>query len=191
MSDELKAPEISIDALNTMNECVSLFRNNPVRARSWEGVEATINACAHHIPLMRMAVMGCEFGDSVRDSIARKFYNETVGFILGEKRTVNVIGWEGLINDLTGFNDEARWATNMPGSVGSIGSRQLGRYRSWALSPLTSEEMKSHYIRGEMLSYAHRDILKMWMLRPNGLDDMLFSLVMMAKIFHSSDKFVP
>ena len=185
-------PELSSDCLNLMNECVSLFRQNPMQARSWESVHNTINACAPIIHLMRAPVIGHPL-NGITDSagLVKRFYNETVGFIMGEERTINLVVWEGLINDVTNYNDSATWPDRV-GSSGSIGARLDFYAKPPSTNKVVSSSFKHDGIRNDLLSYAHRDILHKWIHRKNGIDDMLFSLVLMAKIYsvyeHSSLK---
>lgn len=190
--DLMNKPELSIDCLNSMNECVSLFRQNPLQSRSWEAIDKTINACAPIVCLMRAPVIGHPL-DGMSDSagLIKRFYNETVGFIMGEERTINLVVWEGLINDVTNFNDTATWQDRV-GSTGSIGAHLNFFSKPPSKNKVVSASFKQDGIRNDLLSYAHRDILHKWIHRKNGIDDMLFSLVLMAKIYsvyeHSSLK---
>lgn len=184
--------ELSSESLNIMNECVSLFRQNPMQARSWESIHKSIEACAPLIYLMRAPVIGHPL-DGISDSagLVKRFYNETVGFIMGEERTINIVVWEGLINDITNFNDSVTWQDAV-GSSGSIGAHYEYFAKPPSKNKVVSPSFKHDGIRNDLLSYAHRDILHKWIHRTNGIDDMLFSLVMMAKIYsvykHSSLK---
>lgn len=184
--------ELSKESLNIMNECVSLFRHNPMQARSWDSIHKTIEACAPLIHLMRAPVIGYPL-DGISDSagLVKRFYNETVGFIMGEERTISIVVWEGLINDVTNFNDSATWPESV-GSAGSLGARLEFYSKSPSNDKVVSPSFKHNGIRNDLLSYAHRDILHKWIHRKNGIDDMLFSLVLMAKIYsvyeHSSLK---
>ena len=190
--DLTNKPELSSDCLNIMNECVSLFRQNPMQARSWESIHNAINACAPIIYLMRAPVIGHPLnGITGSAGLIKRFYNETVGFIMGEERTINLVVWEGLINDVTNYNDSATWPDRV-GSAGSIGAHLDFYAKPPSTNKVVSSSFKHDGIRNDLLSYAHRDILHKWIHRKNGVDDMLFSLVLMAKIYsvyeHSSLK---
>lgn len=185
-------PELSMESLNIMNECVSLFRQNSMQSRSWDSIHKTIDACAPLIYLMRAPVIGHPLnGISDSAGLVKRFYNETVGFIMGEERTINIVVWECLINDITNFTDAATWPTRV-GSAGSIGAHLDFYAKPPSKDKVVSSSFKHDGIRNDLLSYAHRDILHKWIHRKNGIDDMLFSLVLMAKIYsvyeHSSLK---
>ncbi len=175
--------EFSFETLNIMNESVSLFRQQTMQSRRWEHIHETIDACASVIHLVRAPVVGHPL-DGITDSagLVKRFYNETVGFIMGEKRTINLEVWEGLINDITGYKDKQSW-NEMCGSKGSIGANQMMFSHDRSSDFVASSNVVHKGIREDLLLYAHRDILHKWINRQNGIDDMLYSLVLMAKIY--------
>jgi len=170
---------ISPQSLNTMNECVSLFRSHTSESREWQHISSVIEVSSKMLHLMQLPVTKPEtFGCSENIGVLTRFFNESVNFILTGKRTIRIEVWEGIINDATGYRDHT-----LIGNNGSIGSGMLGWTSKQMPPKVVSDSFKDRGIRNDLLSYAHRDVLHKWIHQPNGIDDMLYTLVLMAKIY--------
>lgn len=170
--------KIDDSTIARLTELSTLFQTNTLQARRFESIHSVINVCAGMINLMRMfAAQPIVNGVSYDSNTVIRFYNETVGFILGESRPIRMEIWSGIINDI--------YDQTPDGLVGNNGSVQAAE--KWGRlkgdNVLTAPSFGQTSIRKELLSYAHRDILHMWLLRPNGIDDMLHALTAISKIY--------
>lgn len=181
----ISKPNISIEEAEVFHDLSRLWKTNTIEIRRWEAIDHAITACAKHMHLMRLPVIGLPIdGLDSNASICRRFYNETVEFIRGGRRQINITIWEGLINDATKFAESYRYESRH-GSSGSIGGKNnFYSFSNDTSTPISSSfGTKSQDIRNDLLSYAHQDVLHQWIHRPNGIDDMLQSLVLMTKIY--------
>jgi hypothetical protein len=173
--DRVKASIVQLDDLWT------LFQANPMQARRFETIHSVIEVCATLIPLMSGFAAKPPVTGALYDSdTVRRFYNESVGFILGEGRPIRLELWAGIINDIYDTPKEG-----LVGNKGSITGQQFARFKGD--NRVTAPSFGQGHVRKELLSYAHRDILHMWLLRKNGIDDMLQTLTALSKIYAVMD----
>ncbi len=168
--EKLKAYEFA----PKLEKATKRFLTYTIASRSWESIDDAMQICANGIDLVRNFA-------AIQDSLScksygtiRKFYNETVDLILnGTPRKVNIQSWLTIFADINGdvIVDDS--------SIGNIGAT-LVRAGEVSIHQPSPTSLKTQDVDIRLLSYAHCDIITKWISRENGLDDMLFSLFIIA-----------
>lgn len=167
-------------SIRQLDDLCELFQTHPMQARRFDTINSVIEVCASILPIVRGFASKPPQGALYDSDTVRRFYNETVGFILGEARPIRVEIWAGLINDIYDTPKEG-----LVGNSGSITGKQFHRLKGD--NRVTAPSFGHTTVRKELLSYAPRDILHMWLTRKNGIDDMLISLTALAKVYAVMD----
>lgn len=175
-------PKIDQTVVDKLVALETLFTHKTIESRKFSTIHNVIETCAILIPMIRHIAAKEVVGGVLCDSdTVRRYYNESVGFILGEPRPIRNEVWSGIINDI--------YAKSPKGLVGNAGSITAQRFvRRGGDNKVSAPNFGDIALRKELLSYAHRDILHMWMLRPNGIDDMLRTLTSFAKVMVVSEQ---
>jgi len=175
--------KLDLATVNAMNECLLQSRTNLIASRSWDAVDGSVGVCSEFIGLLVDIVRNDAYNHFTDSSATvRRFINDTVGFILGESRSINIIVWEGLMDDISNYPVIKNQQSGV-GTKGSGGNPFIKPYI--AGRGIVAPSIGSDSIRKDILLYAHRDILKMWLSRVNGVDDMLSTITSLAKLYYS------
>ena len=153
------------------------------KTRSWQHISAILGSCSRATWVLRdIPIMREKDGSPlyVPDVVAR-FYNDTVAFILGGKRDINVEVWESIHDWLRAVEDPSSGA--MSGNIGTT------IVKSWQLQTGTDQtdratltKVSATKLSRQLVNMLESDLIYMWSIRPNGIDDMIRSLPMLCRV---------
>ena len=176
MASRLQSKEANEELIRAMR----ISESGGASTRSWEHIDACIQTTIRNCWLLRAFVSITDpQGNQIRyPDVVVRFYNETVGFIMGEPRTIRTETWEGLL-------DASLPKSNEPQKViGNIGSQIISAYFG------STNETKPALVRvsgdkidRRLLSLSESDIIYMWIMRQNGLDDMVRVMPILSGVY--------
>lgn len=106
----------------------------------------------------------------------RRFFNETVAFITGSKaRPIRIESWDGIIRDIVRQYDLTQT------QIGNVGSLSVSR--SIERRGLTAGSVGDSEVDKTLLSYGHDKIMLKWIVREDGVYDMLKTIMLLASVY--------
>lgn len=167
-------------ALTELTRAMYINERGGGSTRAWLHIDACLQTCCRHIWLVReLGKMRNSAGDTVRPpDVVVKFYNEMVCYIVGGTRSIRVETWASILDAALPDKPATRQV------AGNIGSQIVDAFFG-APSETTPALMQVSVdkIRRDLLNMPENEIIYMWMMRPNGLDDMIRTLPMVARIY--------
>lgn len=149
---------------------------DPVEDKKFSAIDQGLKISAKYIWIMRsIPVLGVTdyIGDNA--GTVRRFFNETVQFIEGKRRPIRIESWHGIITDIIRQYDENQQL------FGNIGSQFVTK--SVERRGLVSTSVGHSAVDRSLLSYAHYEIMLKWMVRDDGVYDMLKSILLLTSIY--------
>ena len=168
------------DDVARLGQAAQLNERSGQYTRRWEHTDAILQTTLPFIWLVRDLATG-QWANVYRSNYGPmiQFYNDTVGFILGEPRTVSVHVWDDVVRDAI---DRGKFEPTRRVS-GNIGSQILNNYTTEVDTNNAVTTQQRPRIRKELLNYNHADIAQMWISRHKGVDDLVASMSLLAQIY--------
>lgn len=171
------------DVVVPLHELASTATTGDHENYRWETINKTLKAFLPTVPLVTLPAKKPLYGTVSRVGMIRRFYNETVAFILdGRPRTMDINIWWGIVNDMTGYMNAFHEKHNV-GTVHNVSAEYYFMMPKLNTAQFASQAVQDKDVDKRLLSYAHCDIVQMWMTRGNGMDDMFMTLSMLSKIY--------
>lgn len=175
--------KVTSELLDEIDRASVINGQSNSKTRTWQHISAIMNTCARAIWVVRdIAIMREKDGSPlfVPDTIAR-FYNDTVEFIHGGKREFNIEVWESI-------HDWLR-TVDVPSSGDMTGNIGATIIKVWNSSPMTDNtdntaitKVSATKLSRRLVPMLDSDLIYMWSIRPNGLDDMISALPMLCRV---------
>ena len=168
------------DDVARLGQAAQLNERSGQYTRRWEHTDAILQTTLPFIWLVRDLATG-QWANVYRSNYGPmiQFYNDTVGFILGEPRTVSVHVWDDVVRDAI---DRGKFEPTRRVS-GNIGTQILNNYTTEVDTNNAVTTQQRPRIRKELLNYNHADIAQMWISRHKGVDDLVASMSLLAQIY--------
>lgn len=175
--------KVTSELLSEIDRACVINSISNVKTRSWPHISAVLGCCARAVWVLReIAIMREKDGSPlyVPDTVAR-FYNDTVEFILGGKREFNIEVWESIHDWLRAVED--------PSSGGMSGNIGTTIVKTWQLQTGTDQsdnvaitKVNSTKLNRRLVTMLDSDLIYMWSIRPNGIDDMIRAMPMLCRV---------
>lgn len=150
---------------------------DPLESQKFSVVDQGLNISAKYIWVMK-AIPTTNVTAFIGNNAAtvRRFFNETVEFVTtGKRRPIRVESWDGIIRDIaTQYDIEQQ-------QVGNIGALSVSR--SVERRGLTAMRVGHVDLDHSLSTMADDDIICKWIVREDGVYDMLRSIVLLMAIY--------
>lgn len=164
---------------------MDLLRQNPIMVHDDEVIHHVLECSAVILPRFKLmcvdSVQNVLYDDFKQLGLTfNSFYNETMQFILDNKRRITATGTYSSL--LTAYISDIE-KTQHPADFGSIGQSILnGSFGRAGTVRSFGKAHQSTTVDKRALSYADHELLAQWITRVNGLSDMITSLSVFLKI---------
>ncbi len=161
-----------------LEECLEGVLSNPSGTTSWSFIDKCIKACAgviwiaHDFPHCIDVTKAESVGGS---GTIQRFFNETVNYITGSSRTLQIESWLGIINEVCVAGDVANT------KVGNIGTSMT--FKPKEMFAINTQGIAHSGISLNLQNMTHDAILYKWLMRPAGLVDAVLTLRCMVLIY--------
>lgn len=168
------------DDVARLTQAAQLNERSGQYTRRWEHTESLLLTTLPFIWVLRDLATG-QWSNVYRSNYGAmiQFYNDTVGFILGENRSVSIHVWDDVVKDAI---DRGKFEPTRRVS-GNIGTQILNNYTTEVDTNNAVTSQQRPKIRKELLNYSHTDIAQMWISRHKGIDDLVATMALLAQIY--------
>lgn len=168
------------DDIARLEQAAQLNERSGQYTRRWEHTDSLLQTVLPFIWIMRDLATG-QWSNVYRSNYGPmiQFYNDTVGFILGEQRTVSVHVWDDVVRDAI---DRGKFEPTRR-IAGNIGTQILNNYTTEVDTNNAVTTQQRPRIRKELLNYNYADLAQMWISRHKGIDDMVASIALLAQVY--------
>lgn len=175
------ASSVSDSALEELCRLKSSFAGTSIPNRRWRNISTALSIIAQSIWIVRdIEKLGnsLEVGE-VPDPVVR-FYNETIAYMMGTPRVFDVHVWEGVNSWLS---NNQPFDVNNSATSANIGAAIMSTYmfNDGKIKEGLSQRKGTRFNKA-LLSYANADVLYRWTLQPNGIDDIVAAMPLLARV---------
>lgn len=167
--------QVSDGHIQELEEIIRIL-SDPTEQRRFETIDRGLKISAKYIWIMRsIPKLGVTeyIGDNA--GTVKRFFNETVGFIEGKARPIRIESWNGIIRDIIRQYDLSQQI------YGNVGSQSVTK--AVQRSGFSSSGVGHNEVDRSLLSYAHYEIMLKWIVREDGVYDMLKSILLLTSIY--------
>ena len=168
------------DDVARLSQAAQLNERSGQYTRRWEHTESLLITTLPFMWILRSLASGT-WANVYRSNYGPmiQFYNDTVGFIVGEERTVSIHVWDDVVRDAI---DRGKFEPTRRVS-GNIGSQILNNYITEVDTNNVVTTQQRPRIRKDLLNYSPADIAQMWIGRHHGIDDLVATMALLAQIY--------
>lgn len=174
---------VDLDTISRFNQASQLNERGGDQTRRWQHIDTSLRIYLPYVYLLRSLTKGdwLQLYRAKNATISR-FINDTIGFVLGEDRLINVKVWDDIIREAI---ETAKFTPSR--RLGNIGTAILDAYTNPSTSnvdvAVTSQVKPA--LRTDINVISDRDLAIMWICRPNGIDDLITSITILAQIMYN------
>lgn len=167
--------KISDTDIKDLENMISIL-SDPTDQRKFDAIHEGLAISAKYIWIMyAIPKLGVTEYIGANAGTVRRFFNETVEFIEGKSRLIRIDTWNGIIRDI------ARQYDLTQQQLGNVGSQTINK--PIQRSGLSATSVGHKALDRSLLSYAHYVIIEKWLIREDGIYDMLKSILLLASIY--------
>ncbi len=178
---------MDLDTISRFNQASQLNERGGDQTRRWQHIDTSLRIYLPYVYLLRSLTKGdwLQLYRAKNATIAR-FINDTIGFVLGEDRLINVKVWDDIIREAI---ETAKFTPAK--RLGNIGTAVLDAYTNPpnSTNDTTVTSQLRPTIRNELDRISDRDLAMMWVTRPQGIDDLITSVTLLAQIQYNKSHF--
>lgn len=151
-----------------------------LRARGWDHVNRMLAYSVKYGWLIRALSAGdwVRYTDGSADTVVR-YFNDAVKFISTGKRDISIVTWDAIVRESIARDFHKQSPDKVNANIGSVILSANGMDHRSVGKPLVAA---NHVIDRSLLNYVEKEIILMWSMRPNGLEDMIYTLARLAEV---------
>ena len=174
--------KVDLDTVGRFNQASQLNERGGDITRRWQHIDTSLRIYLPYVGLLRELTRGDWLQQyQAKNATIARFINDTIGFVLGEKRLIGVTVWDDIIRDAI---ESSKFTPSR--RLGNIGTAILDAYTNPSTSAMdaaVTNQVKP-MIRKDLNVISDRDLAMMWICRPNGIDDLITSITVLAQIMN-------
>ncbi len=156
-----------------------LLTHTPAKTRDWASIDRMLKFCCKYIWIMPFLATNNwrRYIKTPADTVVR-YYNDAVQFIHTGKRDVSIESWDAIVRSAVRrdfYGSEQTVKAN-------IGTVILQAMSTQSPSIGKGMEHSGRQINTGVAEMAEKDLILMWSMRVNGLEDMVFTLAALAEV---------
>lgn len=153
-----------------------------LRTQSWQHIDRMLSFVANYTWVVRALSRGewVRYTEGSADTIVR-YFNEAVDFIITGKRTISIQGWDAIVRDSIARDFKNIGPSATRGNIGTMILTATGSVPKQTLQRSGNDQI----INRALLDFVEKEIILMWSMRPNGLEDMVLTLARLAEILYA------
>lgn len=156
-----------------------LLTRSPAQTRDWASIDRMIKFCCKYIWMMPFLATDNwrKYIRTPADTVVR-YYNDAVQFITTGKRDISIEAWDAVVRsairrDFYGSDQTVK---------ANIGTVVLQAFSGQTTDVTKTLSHSGRIIAPDLATMQEKDIILMWSMRVNGLEDMVFTLAAMAEV---------
>ena len=178
---------VDLDTISRFNQASQLNERGGDQTRRWQHIDTALRIYLPYVHLLRDLTRGdwLQLYRAKNSTIAR-FINDTIGYILGEPRVINVNVWDDIIREAI---ESAKFIPAR--KLGNIGTAVLDAYTNPPASTndtAVTSQLRPQ-IRTDLNVISDREIALRWITQPKGIDDLITSVTLLAQIQYNKSHF--
>lgn len=152
-----------------------------LRTQSWQHVNRMLSFVAKYAWVTRTLSRGdwVRYTEGSADTIVR-YFNDAVEFVVSGKRLISIEGWDAIVRETIARDFKNVQPSAIRGNIGTMILSAAGGSQKHTFTKTGNDQI----INSALLSFVEKDIILMWSMRPNGLEDMVLTLARLAEILY-------